>query len=460
MPVWSEEDFNVTSHASPQVELLPQDRLQVVADAQRVAERLVEAVSTLLDTVPVESRTAAGLARLAGIERTVVQRLISGVASHGLVSPELLTRVPGSKAIMSIADALLGAGVAQASGLRAAAEELNSLFLRSGGTQKAFTRALQVGYLSSALPSSLTETAEWSKHSEADDPHLSRRISQFRNARELVRAWSATHMLLHICAPARSSPDKVDALVVRGVVNYQTLPGAVPLIFHYGRLTRDASSADIPPLQAFSSESPAGVPGILPGFSSEPLPTITPRVRPRSSTYIIERSAADQSAPFDLFLAHQLRGILEMPGPKLGYFLDQVWMHMSYPAEGLIFDSYRHRSMAKKCIPGLDTHLWMPAADDTLESDRWATRLRVAPDLTVLSGGLEKAASPLYRRQRELTAEAFRLLGHDPDDFVGFRCEQRFPEWRVGYRMYFDYSDTDEQRNNPAPDGDFDPVFP
>jgi len=51
-------------------------------------------------------------------------------------------------------------------------------------------------------------------------------------------------------------------------------------------------------------------------------------------------------------------------------------------------------------------------------------------------------SSDLNPRQTELTVELFKRADANPDDYVGFRCEERFPIWRTGYHYELDFGDS------------------
>jgi hypothetical protein len=53
---------------------------------------------------------------------------------------------------------------------------------------------------------------------------------------------------------------------------------------------------------------------------------------------------------------------------------------------------------------------------------------------------LDRAASPAWQKQAELTKTAFERLGWNPNDFVGYRAEIPYPMWGGAYFAVFDYS--------------------
>ena len=46
----------------------------------------------------------------------------------------------------------------------------------------------------------------------------------------------------------------------------------------------------------------------------------------------------------------------------------------------------------------------------------------------------------MYPRYAEVSRYFFNRLDWDPGEFIGFRCGLRYPVWRGGYCMSFDFS--------------------
>lgn len=413
-----------------------------LAEAQQLAERLYAGVRMAYECIPREHQPVAALARYIGMERTVCQRLISAVA-NGAVSPETLTRVPAPKTIMAIADALIGMGQYSVESLRTAAEAIDEFFLRVGGSQRAFGLAL---YRADApMPSDAAGHELPSGSAPVIDDETRRRQRIFELGRQSMRARTGVQTLISIHALSTAFPGRIDLSHLRGVLNHQSDLGGVPLAITYfrGDNTTPQPGEIIPP--RYIPDVPPPGPCILENFCSTPLPTISQRDRDGIVSYIVNSSPETMGQTFDLVMCDQLLGVRRQPGTyKLR--IDEMFAFINYPCEALIFDVYLHRSLAIKCIPGLDVHVTTPTMSDPLKNDRWVTRLPSSPDLIVLGAGLAKASSKLCPRQAELTAELFRRYGYNPAEFVGFRCEERYPEWRMSYRMFFDYSEkhTDE----------------
>lgn len=409
-----------------------------LVEAQKIAERLHDGVRIAHGILPRQHRAIAAMARFIGMDRTVCQRLIS-VVTNSPVSPDILTAVPAPRTIMAIAEALIAAGIPEAEGLRSAAQSLDDFFLRTGGSQRAFGLALRKHASSPSIVPRPT-TAEPNDTTTAAGSESALRQQLFQIGRQMMRASSGVSTQISIYAPSLTAEGWLDHLHARGVVGHRCELGGVPLVFNYarGNTYNPATSKPLPD-QPVSPGAPTG-PVVLEQFSSSPAPTLHVRARNDMLSYIVDQAHESPRAPFDLILCDRLIGTRSVP-TSFSHRLDETFAFINFPAETLILDVYLPRALAVQCIPGLDVHTITPNKADPLKHDRWATRLSSTPDLIVLGPGLRKANSKYYPRQGELTRELFDRYGYNPEEFVGFRCEERYPEWRMSYRLFFDYGD-------------------
>lgn len=408
-----------------------------LADAQRLAERLQSAVMVIFKALPKENRSAAGLARFTELERTICQRLVASVVGCE-VGPRTLTTIPGTKTLRLLAAELGGRGV-DAEGLESVAAQFDEYFDRWGKSQRGYARLLEQHLKG---PAENEDDASFRSPSPAlipEDPGLRRRLRLFQVARETLGAYAKATIQIVIFAPSRTDPEWLDIGRGRGVVGHRANPGAMPLMISFVREGETAltGTSEFSPLNTDDLDDPRHC-GVLREFSTDPLPPIMIKDKGQWRFHLIDHPIG-QSHGIDLLYAEQtLRG-LKRPGSDDPTRCDEVFANLNLPIEGLICDAYLHRDLAKRCIPGLDIQLPLSASQE-LRDERWATRVSSGPPLKVLGTGLGKAASNLYPRHAELTEAVFKKFGRDPNDFVGYRCEEVYPEWRLAYRMFFDYS--------------------
>jgi hypothetical protein len=110
----------------------------------------------------------------------------------------------------------------------------------------------------------------------------------------------------------------------------------------------------------------------------------------------------------------------------------------SFPTRRLVFEVFLHRDIARRCIPGIQVHLWQP--DQRAGMSRWSTQFPGGPRLEVLSAGPAAAATAAYPRHADLLGDVLGQVGWDAHDFVGYRCDTTYPVWRAAYVMLFDFT--------------------
>jgi hypothetical protein len=352
------------------------------------------------------------------------------------VGPDVLAEVPGPRAITAFATALQVAGVSEAARLEAAALQMEQFFARVSGKQRGFGRLL-AGYRDAA-DRGAEESAISTSSAHEEDADRARRAKVAELAREVVGRHSRVQLQLVINAPSKTTPGMQDTIAVRGMIGHESRDGAASLVFNSVR--RDGPITEHREYRTLGRSPITGVHAdvLMPAFCSQPHPVVESRSYDGFLTFFVDPAPEADDRPMDIVIAEKHMGASPL-GPD-GKPVDnaELFTLINYPADGLIFDVYQHRDLAQHCIPDLDVHLWTLNLAQ-MKPDRWATRVASHPQLVMLGRGLVRAASRLYPRQHELTAEVFKRMGHDPNDFVGYRCEVEFPEWRLAYRMFFDF---------------------
>lgn len=386
----------------------------------------------LLAALPVEAQTASGLARSLQIERTTCQRAVSA-ANQPFAGAALVGQLPGVAGLRALADA-----VAQRwTGIPEALEATRSL--RAG--IDAYAAVLhRVAGSRARLLTRLGATEAHSVPPAASQGALARQL--FEAASALTGRRSQTWLAVHIFEPGGRA-DRLFQTRAYGLIGHTARRDAVPLTFHvFATPPADAESADdAAELGRFHALLPEtsgdGVPPeVLRAFSSDPPPVVRTRQPNEFLVQAVEPSA-DLSRPSDLVFG--LRGLMAHPG-SAPPFMEEVWAMINFPARWLLLDVFLHREVARRCIPGLDVHLWRPDFASTA-GERWQTRFATSPRLEALGPGLHQVDSAAYDRQPELLRYLFEIRGLDPAEYVGYRCQCAYPMWRTGYRMTFDFGE-------------------
>jgi hypothetical protein len=411
-------------------------------EATQAAERLHDALRALLAALPGAARSASGLAKFAGVERTICQRLL-GAFSTGRMDAAALTRIPGSKGLAAIASALQaecgkrGSAVAvperELAMFEAACRQVEEVYRKGGGNKRVFGERM----LLTRREPELTGTGIRGTSDDTRDSPTPRR-QLFEIGRELLGRHSAVTVQIFIYAPSKVHPERIDVLRVRGQTGVRTRQGAVAWVT--GVIEEDPRDGASPTFVALDGRRvPArGESLLLPEFCSDPLPSIDTILKPGFMEMVINAPPRSGPAGFDMMMADQSPMMMLHPrqqDPRAGH---EVITFVDVPTEAIVFEVYWHRDLARLFIPEADVHF----ANQTmfiLPDQRWMTRLDEKVRMEVLSSGRSAPASAVYPRHAELMATAFGRRGWDREQFVGYRIEERLPLWRMGYRMFFDY---------------------
>ena len=109
-------------------------------------------------------------------------------------------------------------------------------------------------------------------------------------------------------------------------------------------------------------------------------------------------------------------------------------MYNDYPTKSCIFDIYLHSLVDEWLQITSDCHLWGSSLLAPPEDD-WMKRFTEDCDFRVLGRGTAFADSSNYAKHKALTQHMFDLMGWEPNDFIGYRCEVQMPIWRSGISM-------------------------
>lgn len=412
--------------------------------ADRVARRLHAELSDLINALPTEARNATGLARHLGIDRTTCQRAVF-VASRPYPGPELLTRVPGVRALAQLGDAAARAKPAApadaVAAFAAAVTQFEHLIARCGGSLTRLIRRIN------ATPSS-TAVGSVSEGATGDGGAGSRR-RLFEAAADLTGRSSQCWVAVYLYRPAPGSSGELELIRANGLIGHLARQDAVPLVFHnfsskpHGEA---AAAADVPGhIHALTSSHADGTPdAVIRPFTSFPLPLVSSSQPNEFLVQAIDENPSAEGRPVDLMFG--TRTLIPHPALQTPP-VEEAWALVNFPCRHLLFDVYLHRDLARRCIPSLDAHLWRPDFAQNI-ADRWQTRFASSPTLQLLGSGTRNAASPAWARHAELTAWLFDAARLTSSEFVGYRCSVEFPIWRAGYCVSFDFSpgDTDAPR--------------
>lgn len=393
-----------------------------LAHLDRVLRRLHESMREFLQAWPVADRTPLRLSQRLEIDRTTCQRLTS-LAKGGYPGVSILDSLPGPRAFRNVVNAAENVdgrlSRAKLDRLRSAVDGLDEAIQQFGGSMTQMKRRVASASVDAPRPGGSAV--------DADLADLDARASIVRAATHLTgrHTQSVSSVGLY---------DRVDVAAdmlrhVRVSLNHGVVakPHAMPLVLETfdGRDEKDSSRWQRSPrlVEKLTSAAWRSV-DLEPsrGFASRAM-EIT-----RSDT------------PQDVCVYTEF----PVPNPMVSDDpTEESWYILYYPVASLVFDIYLHESIARQCLMSLDVHLWQTSFANAPHG-RWQTRLPYAPPIIQLGRGLARAGSSRAQRHREATEEMFELAKVNPEQYIGFRCEEQFPIWRAGYRFELDFGRPDQ----------------
>jgi hypothetical protein len=434
------------------------DPSEAWARADRVARRMHGEFAALVAALPREARSASGMARHVGIDRTTCQRLVF-VVTRPYAGVEALSRLPGVKALHQLLEGVralrprLDENIVASA--EAALEQFRALLLAMGGSQTQLVRRLEA-LRTDRRDLGGVETVERqavepsSRRANVGDGGLDARRRLFAAAAELTGRSSDCWVAIYAYRPVPGTPETVELVRAHGLVGHVARADAVPLTLHNFSSKPEDGSTPAPGQFVSLGDGGRGhgdtgdrrtMDSILGEFTSDPPPMVRSKQPNEFLVQSIDEPEQSIGRPVDFMLA--TRTTLANPASpdrEPGTpAVEEAWALVNFPCRHLLFDLYLHRDLARACIPSLDAHLWRPDFAQAV-GERWQTRFADSPMLQVLGPGLRTQPSAAWPRIVALTRTLFSRAGYDADEFVGFRCEVPYPIWRAGYCVRFDYA--------------------
>lgn len=394
---------------------------------EQIGRRLREEVRALVEQLPPHLRQSYALSRELNVDRSICQKVLTALKVSGS-SPGLavLDRMPGTEGLSTFVDAFR-AVVRDARFLEAARVPVEQLqrFLRDTSGSHARLRA--------RINSTVVADAGTSETTEISD--IRERL--FADMAETMRCQTDLLSIVTMTRPLPDDAHQIEHASAKALIGYRSRAGARPLVeslVHSGeRCESEHQTLSFVPLPNSHTDGPP--PQILiEELSSQPLPIVTSRGPRNMAIEAIDPSVS--SKPIDLVVARRTTPVSH-PVLHQDKALS-ICARIKTPTRRLVFDSYVHRSIAIATLPDVGTYSWDPSI---LTSPRksWYERLPGSPRLELLGPGIERAATPAWDRQEELTKLMFDRLGWPAEDFVGYRTEVAYPLWGSACMMIFDF---------------------
>lgn len=375
------------------------------------------------------------------MNRAVAYRLIAAISEEGDL--ELLTRAPGVEGLKMFAASSrerLGTPVqGLLAGVEAAIADFQSLIRSSGGSH-------------ARLIARVRATTDGLSDKKVNTPP-GRREDVRRAMHDVVRALSGRKVLarmgVSVVRPNPNVPGQIEYAHARAFIGYQAVSGGLPLVVASWATRPEHEHRSLP---ATEYQTLQGKPisehdnsSLIEEFCTSPLPIVTTRDTTGNLVQVIDQSRGQPGTPIYATTAYRLPTVGPLPAndnPPI--FLEVT--SLTVPAERLVADLYVHHSIAGNCTPSVNLYLGRGSGGcDVI--DRWHEQIDGAPVVGLLGRGLKNAHSSGWEMHASLSARVFELLGWNPNEYVGFRCDETWPLWNCDYVMTLDYR-THEARAN------------
>lgn len=406
-----------------------------LADIELVGMRLSSELHLLIRSLAPERHRTTDMAKWLGVDRTTCHRVIAA-SRRGDNGLRAIKELPGITGLRRWIEAVAehAPDPQQVEALRAAADVYHSLINRCGGSRSAVLARIE-----GADKRDAPEEDEHAPPTAAMAERL-RRESFLRQRRLLGQHCRA---LLSIWAfrPMPEDQTLVEQASIVGRVGIQCRRWAPPVAFGGYRPPRgtDPVSAQRRDLSNRPLQDPDARP-IIQEFSTSPLPVSTVRTPDQRMITVLDNINAPLGA-HDVFVGTRISPRTGDPA-TLDPPLLSVNIGVRVPTEWLLIDVYLHRSLARRCIPGIGVYSAVTAPlyrGDPAE--RWYDRLPGVPELRLTNADSPPDPDGAYSRYAELSHFAFDSLAWPSGQFVGHRCLVAWPIWGAEYMMTFDFAD-------------------
>ena len=391
-----------------------------VARLVALGNRLKGELGMLVERLPIGVRQARAAGRYLQVDRNITQRILAVTASadEGM---EVLARLPGVRGIRQF--------VAGAAKQRVPESDISTAM----NAVDSFDREVkELGGSHARLVARIRATqAMGSSSGQGEgDPTLRSRELLHHAAMEFVGRRLDVYALVAIRSRRTADPSLNEFALGSALIGHQARADSSPLALSFQQDGDDHAA------QASNEQREQPSEWLIREFSSNPIPFMVGRdLGADTRIQVLDPVLAGDGRKLDIAVGWK-------PGPDPLSRRVPVLGHgagIRHPSQRLVFDTYIHRSLAMACVPSLRVYQRPP--DPLIPLARqWYQQLPGAPRLQLLGPGLEQAGSDAWAHHARFTRYMFDRVRLKPEEFIGFRCDLRYPVWGLVYFMAFDFS--------------------
>jgi hypothetical protein len=253
------------------------------------------------------------------------------------------------------------------------------------------------------------------------------RKSGFQANSAIWGVQARTQISLHIMAPSAIDPEALSFSTVCGLTDFRRLRPDVPWAVASMSQWDDLSPFEPwRPLQIDPS-GPTGDGPLMRDFCSQPLPELhILRERENLVRFMLAEGPVGNTAAATVVFGWNYASVASRYQSYPGEFGEHGVM-LTTPVESVVHDLFIHRSLSFAFNPTAHVYSQMPGGPQYPSGGRKAGLLPVPDDVTDLGAAPPDTTTPELPRYREMVEFAVRQMGHEINDFQGYRFRVRFP---------------------------------
>jgi len=397
--------------------------LSFADDCKRVLQGMRGALTEALGELGVDPARPQEVSRQLGLHRNLTWKLSKIVTGTNVFAA--VPHVPGRSGVEIVLKALRKAGLSAVSlgRLETAMAEFERLVQVHAG-DRATLELVAGGFVPGA---------------SQREAMLQARRSSFRGNSAIWGVQARVLMAVHILAPNKEDPTKVDVTMVNGLVDFRRLGPDVawPL---FRRAVWDDSGAFRAlagrPISASCDgtdvgEGATGVP-LLREFCSPGLDQLNVYETEKEIVYELPSGPVGRSGELTCLYGSVIPALGSQyaerePGPDGERETCEMAHNLMTPVEMLHTDLLVHESLTWAMNPSVEVFSQLEGRSTHHGERRANSRLSVDSEVHEMGQGLTSMSTPHVPRHRELLSHVFEQVGLDSEEFRGFRFVMNYP---------------------------------
>ncbi|MDF1869341.1 MAG: hypothetical protein P1U30_03035 [Phycisphaerales bacterium] len=379
-------------------------------EPQEVADRLCSSIGIVLKAIPDCSMRPTDIARLLGVSRVMVGRVLSNIAKDEFT--ETLIGIPGPETLRLILNAAGEAGVDEGAVETAleAVDSFDELIRERYGTRGAMSAALSTGHTD-----------------ERERFDQSSRYQAFKGMSSILGVESKVWLTSMMMTPSADSESGIDVTTIHGTTGLRQLRPNIPVHFVYGKPPEYLTGRQMPVRIELDPEQ---------FFSNTPAPLA---VREENGQIIntFAPEVIGKDAVYDMFAGvHVPNGSGRYA--KEGRSYRGTIVTPDVPVITLVSDVILHGDIFEGIEPELFVHNTVAKGGADIEDPKRAVdRIQASEEIVDLGYGLKHMDIPEIPKYAQMIDYMCQRTDTQPSDFRVHRLQIQYPVYGFQYAIAF-----------------------